>query len=136
MGYKSKGTHPNHINLNKCQRKFDGARPNGPPSPISNNMALFIEQNREKISMVQMLELLNATFKGDLKLKQLEQYCRKHKIKCRRAKNKMLIADMPNFKSSGTALDDYLANLEDPLDAADLLPDAIKRAYDALYENE
>lgn len=136
MGYKSRGLRPNNVNLNKCQRKFDGARPNGPPSPISNNMALFIEQNREKMSMTQMLAILNATFKGDLKLGQLQQYCKKHKIKFRTSKNPMIITDMPNFKSSGTALDDYLANLEDPLDAADLLPDAIKRAYDALYENE
>jgi len=132
MGYKSRGLRPNNVNLNKCQRKFRGARANGPPSPVTNNMAVLIEQYKDAVNIQQMCDILNAAFGNRIKLSQLAQYCAKHKIKFLKKKNAIIVT-APNFKSSGDPLDDYLASLEDPLDAADMLPEAIKRAYDELY---
>lgn len=132
MGYKSRGLRPNNINLNKCQRRFQGARANGPPSPISNNMRILIDQYHQYVTRRQMLDILNGAFGGKLKMGQLYQYCKKHGIQFSRKSNNIIV-DMPNFKSSGDTLDDHLAAMEDPLDAADMLPESIKKEYDILY---
>jgi len=122
MGYKAKGTAPNHINQNKCQRKFQGARPNGPPSPVTNPMRVFIQQHAHKMSIPQMLSILNAGFGADLHLCQLKAFLRTRPEIRFGKRNKHLILE-------------FEMEHEDPLEAADLLPQSTLKEYDKLYED-
>lgn len=120
MGYKSKGKCPNRINRNKCHRRFRGARANGPVSPVDTAMHIFIESNKDKMDIRQMLFALNSIFNRNLKLYQLQQFSTKHNIKYSSKTN--LIIEMPNE--------------DNILDVADLLPESIKKQYDKIYPNE
>lgn len=128
MGYKSKGTDPNRINHNRCQKKYKGARPNGPPSPFTLPMRLFMEENAHKMSQDQMLEALGHVFGVYLNKHHLKSYLTYHPLKFA-GKQTDYKLNMPAYKPE-TELEKYL---DDPLAVADQLPLSAQKEYEKLY---